>query len=252
MSRAAIITLAGTSSRFSASVGHECHKSLYRETPTDTPLLDWQLDLLRRNRFDHVVLVGGYRFGEVQDHVRARWPDSPLSLVFNEHYADWGSCHSFCLGIDAVPTGVDAVAFLEGDLLFDEATFAAMVASGGNAITAAPGIVDARTSVAFCISSSGGLAYYYDTAHAELQIPNSFVQLGNSGQVWQFADLPRLKRCSGHCGLPERQGTNLVPIQDYYSGSGTSTPRVFSFRTWFNCNTVTDYRAMLNHMKLRK
>lgn len=247
--RTAIVTLAGTSSRFSASVGCECHKSLYRETPVDKSILDFQLDLLRRNRFEHVVLVGGYRFDEVQEHVQGQCSGIDITLVYNEHYADWGSCQSLCLGIDAIPGGTDTVAFLEGDLLFDETTFSEMVSSGCDAITAAPGIIDARTSVAFCISTSGHLGYFYDPSHVALHGIPPFVQLGNSGQVWQFADVSRLKDCSNRCSIPNRKGTNLIPIQDYFSGRGTSALRVFSFQTWFNCNTIADYRAMKTNMK---
>ncbi len=249
MIRTAIVTLAGTSRRFSASVGRECHKSFFRETPEDATLLDWQLELLRRNSFDHVVLVGGYRFGELRDHMRERHPDTPSTLVFNDHYADLGSCHSLCLGIDAVPDGTDSVVFLEGDLLFDDATFSQMAASEGDAITAAPGFVDARTSVAFCVSPEGRLRYVYDTAHSRLCLDGPFVLLGNSGQVWQFADVSRLRECSRRCGPAERSGTNLLPILDYFSPIDATGIPIFTFRAWFNCNTLEDYRAMKDYTR---
>ena len=67
MKKSVVITLAGTSSRFSRSVGGECHKSFYRETPEDDCLLDWQLDLAKRHGFEQIVLVGGYKYEELED-----------------------------------------------------------------------------------------------------------------------------------------------------------------------------------------
>ena len=244
MKRVAIVTLAGCSSRFSKSVGCECHKSLYKEREGDQCLLDWQLSLLRRHDFDSIVLVGGYQFDRLKVEVEDKYADWPITLVMNDHYADWGSCYSLCLGIDAVPGDATSVVFIEGDLLFDDAGFGNLVAVEDNAITATKSIVDARTSVAFYVSGKGKLGYVYDTKHAALCIDEPFVQIGNSGQVWQFADVDRLREAARHCHETQWRGTNLLPILDYYSEVAATSIRVCMFDVWFNCNTINDYKAM--------
>ena len=249
MKRTAIVTLAGTSSRFSKSVGRECHKSLFREQPEDDSLLDWQLSLLGRSGFAHIVLVGGYKFDELVGVVNSRYADWPITVVRNDHYLDWGSCYSLCLGIDAAPDDSTSVTFLEGDLLFDGTAFADLLSIEDDAITATKSIVDARTSVAFYVSRSGRLRYVYDTAHSSLKIDEPFIRIGNSGQVWQFADVKRLRECSSRCGEKEWKGTNLLPIVDYYSTVAGDTVRICTFDKWFNCNTISDYRAMKAYAK---
>lgn len=249
MRRVAIITMAGTSSRFSKSVGRECHKSLFREHPQDDSLLDWQLSILKRSGFEHIVLVGGYMFDELEAAIGSRYADWPIILVRNDHYSDWGSCYSLCLGIDAVPHDSTSVTFLEGDLLFDETAFADLLSIEDDAITATKSIVDARTSVAFYIAKSGRLQYVYDTAHTSLKIDEPFTRIGNSGQVWQFVDVKKLKVCSARCGEKEWRGTNLLPIIDYYSTVDGNAVRICGFDKWFNCNTISDYRAMRAYVK---
>ena len=249
MKRTAIVTLAGTSSRFSRSVGRECHKSLFRERPQDDSLLDWQLSILKRSGFEHIVLVGGYKFEELGAIIGTKYANWPIILVRNGHYSDWGSCYSLCLGIDAVPDDSTSITFLEGDLLFDEATFADLLSIEDDAITATRSIVDARTSVAFYIAKSGRLQYVYDTAHTSLSIGEPFTRIGNSGQVWQFADVKKLKGCSVRCGEKEWRGTNLLPIMDYYSTVAGNAVRICAFDQWFNCNTISDYRAMRAYVK---
>ena len=249
MKRTAIVTLAGTSSRFSKSVGRECHKSLFREQPQDDSLLDWQLSLLKQSGFSSIVLVGGYMFNELEAAIGSRYADWPIILVRNGHYSDWGSCYSLCLGIDAVPDDSTSVTFLEGDLLFDGATFSDLLSIEDDAITATKSIVDARTSVAFYIAKSGRLQYVYDTAHTSLVIDEPFTRIGNSGQVWQFADVKKLKGCSARCGEKEWRGTNLLPIMDYYSTVDGNAVRICAFDKWFNCNTISDYRAMRAYVK---
>lgn len=249
MKRTAIVTLAGTSSRFSKSVGRECHKSLFREQPQDGSLLDWQLSLLQRTEFARIVLIGGYKFTELDAAVSSKYADWPITLVRNDHYSDRGSCYSLCLGIDAVPDDSTSVTFLEGDLLFDDNAFAELLSVEDDAITANKSIVDARTSVAFYISRSGRLRYVYDTTHSSLKIDEPFIRIGNSGQVWQFANVKRLKACSLRCGEAEWSGTNLLPIIDYYSTIDAKAIRICSFDKWFNCNTISDYRAMKAYMK---
>ena len=124
-----------------------------------------------------------------------------------------------------------------------------MLSGEDDVITSTRSIIDAKTSVAFYIAQSGRLKYVYDTAHASLKIDEPFTRMGNSGQVWQFSDVGRLKECSSRCGESEWKGTNLLPIVDYYSTLDGTAVRICSFDKWFNCNTIADYRAMMAYVK---
>ena len=249
MNKSAIITLAGTSTRFSKSVGRECHKSLFRETPESGNLLEWQIGMLEENGFGKIILVGGYRYDELEAQVKNRFADLDIVLVKNNHYQDWGSCYSLCLGVEALPDDAGQIVFLEGDLLFDKKTFALLVANPVDAITSTQTIVDARTSVAFYISDEGRLRYVYDSKHKCLTIGEPFVCVGNSGQVWQFSDAARLKASVAKLGEAEWRGTNLIPILNYFNGIDCNCISVYSFEAWFNCNTIADYRAMRQYVK---
>ena len=244
MSKTAIITLAGMSSRFSKSVGYECHKSLYRSNPDGECLLDWQLALIAKYGFDQIVLVGGYKYDELALYVRNRYEGWPITLVRNDHYSDLGSGYSLCLGVEAVSAETSAVLFMEGDLLFDEPTFKELASKSDNAITTTKTIVDARTSVAFYVSDSGRLRYVYDTKHETLTIPEAFLCIGNSGQVWQFFDARKLKSIVNGLSAEQKSGTNLVPIVEYFKDVDAKKVRICQFDAWFNCNTIADYRNM--------
>ena len=247
--KSVIITLAGMSSRFSRSVGRECHKSFYREVPEDDCLLDWQLDLTKRYGFEQIVLVGGYKYDELEKLVQKNHADLPVKLVPNDHYADLGSCYSLCLGVEAVDEDAVSVVFLEGDLLFDSQTFDELAALNDDAITATRSIVDAKTSVAFFTTVAGRLRYVYDTRHESLKVDEPFTRIGNSGQVWQFADVAKLKASVRGLSKDDWKGTNLVPILKYFEGVDARTVRVCQFNAWFNCNTIADYRAMKKYVK---
>ena len=249
MNRSAIITLAGKSSRFSRSVGHVCHKSLYQDTPDDNTLLAMQLQLLTQAGFREIILVGGFCFDALEEFVKKSHFEIPIKLVNNKHYEDLGSCYSLCLGIDAVSCDASSVLFMEGDLLFDDKTFLELVSKEDDAITSTHSIVDARTSVAFYVTPKGNLRYEYDGNHKVLQVREPFVKIGDSGQVWQFANVKRLKDCIKHYDVAEWSGINLVPILDYYRDIDANAIRVCQFRVWFNCNTISDYRAMKNYVK---
>ena len=250
--KSVIITLAGTSSRFSRSVGRECHKSFYREAPEDDCLLDWQLYLAKRHGFEEIVLVGGYKYEELEKLLQEKHANLPVKLVRNDHFADLGSCYSLCLGVKAVDEDAVSVVFLEGDLLFDSQTFAELVTLNDDAITATRSIVDAKTSVAFFTTEDGRLRYVYDTRHESLKVDEPFTCLGNSGQVWQFADVAKLKKSVRGLSGDDWKGTNLVPILKYYEGIDARTVRVCQFNSWFNCNTIADYRAMKKYVKEMK
>ena len=83
----------------------------------------------------------------------------------------------------------------------------------------------------------------------KLSINESFVKIGNSGQVWQFSDINKLKKIIASYGKTEFKKTNLIPIIDYYNGMNTIDVPIISFNEWFNCNTISDYQQMKKYIE---
>lgn len=249
MKRAAVITVAGTSSRFSFSLGREVCKAIYSEHSPQDCLLYQQLEMLRPFDLEKIVVVGGYKFTEVQDFLDQQAGHLPITLIYNEHYHDHGSGESLAIGLDnlvtSAPEKPDEIVFLEGDLLFDAESFARIMTSPLSVVSATRDLIRADVSVAFYMSTLGRLCYLYDTEHKQLKVPEPFKILGNSGQVWKFGDTNALEtslRSLTHVG---RQGTNLVLIADYFSRLDESKFEFIEFNQWVNCNTVEDYRRAI-------
>ena len=249
MAKTAIVTLAGSSSRFSKSIGYECHKSLYHDEKSSWTILSHHINLLCESGFDDIILIGGYKFEDVSAYIKQNFPDRPIRLFCNPHYADWGSCYSLVMGIQQVKEDCESLVFLEGDLIFDTDNFKKLINLSGNAITANKMLIDARTAVAFYISESGQLKYVYDTKHQKLSVNESFTKIGNSGQVWKFSDINKLKQVISQYKEPEFKQTNLKPIGDYYADVDCNDIPVVAFDVWFNCNTVTDYHLMKKYIE---
>lgn len=247
MKQAAIITSAGLSSRFSASLGHEASKVLFTEKPDQKCLLELQLELLQTAGIEDVILVGGYKYDELAAFVAKRFPQRQIKLVFNEHFHDLGSGHSLALGIEALENDYDRVLFLEGDLYCDRPAFGAAAASPKNVITLCPGPITADKSVAFYLPATGGIRYIYDTLHKLLEINEPFKMVANSGQIWKFCDLKMLKEVTAQLSPAERAGTNLVIISAYFNSINLDDVSYIEFKDWFNCNTIDDYRAIADY-----
>lgn len=249
MSRTAIITIAGKSTRFSKSVGYECHKSLYHYKDNDWTILAHQLNLLNECGFDDIILIGGYKFTEVSDYIVTNFSHMPIRLFYNANFADYGSCYSFVLGIEQVRCDCNNLFFIEGDLIFDTDSFKKLVQITGDAITANNFLTDAQTAVVFYVSESGHLKYIYDTKHQKLSIKEPFVKIGNSGQVWKFSDIMKLKKIVATYGKKEFKNTNLIPIVDYYKDIDSTNISIVTFCSWYNCNTIADYLEMKKYIE---
>ena len=123
MTKAAIITLAGSSSRFSKSVGYDCHKSIYHDKNDDWTILSHHLNLLSQSSFDDIIIIGGYKYEEIEKYINDNFSNLPIHLYNNIHYFDYGSCYSLVLGIEQLNENTDNVVFIEGDLIFDTEQF---------------------------------------------------------------------------------------------------------------------------------
>lgn len=243
--QALIITVAGLSSRFSASIQRDVLKCTYTESDAVSTLL-YRMLSLAEGSFDRIVIVGGHRFDElcayIDDHVPSILRES-ITMVFNEHYADRGSGWSLYLGLEALDLSeFDSVTFIEGDLYFDEGSFAELCLSDRDTLTFNRLTIDASTSVAFYIDGSGHPRYIYDTAHGDLVISEPFTRIYNSAQAWRFSDPSRLGEVVAQLSESKLVGTNLELINGYFSPLDLGDIRLLEFEEWINCNTVQDYR----------
>lgn len=243
MKTAAIITVAGTSTRFRKSIGKDCLKCIYSEKDENDTLLMRQLSMCKS--FDEVIIVGGYKFSELEAFVNKYLKEFPvrITLVQNNHYEDYGSGYSLILGIqEAEKLGVNQIVFLEGDLFFDSNTFKTIIENNNNVVTINTDPIEAKKAVAFYINEHGTINYIYDTAHSALSINEPFLGIYNSGQVWKFSDTAKVYKLTSELTQKEIEGTNLVLVQKYFGSLSQEEYQVFRFADWINCNTVEDYR----------
>ena len=241
MNRAVIILCAGTSSRFSKSLNQEVLKVIYHENQPTKTILAYQLNSLK-NAFNKIIIVGGYRIEELKNYVGDYFSNlEHIEIVNNRKFETDGTGYSFQLGINALKEHYDQVVLLEGDLILDAPSFDAVVSSNNDVITVSPLLIDARTSVIFYSTLAGQLNYLYDQTHTALHIPAPFLTLGNSGQVWKFKDLNRLKAAS-QLKLAANS-TNLRIIAQYFEALHIDNCALITFKKWINCNTYTDYQT---------
>ncbi len=237
--RVLIVTVAGMSSRFSQSLGYPCLKCLY-------PGAGSRLSMLRRlvglYEFDRYILVGGYRYRELEKAVAEEFGPKRdrMILVENTKYAEWGSGYSLYLGLQKLfPMGFTEAVFAEGDLLVDRESFREVCEAPSDVITASPDPILADKAVAYYFDLHGQIHYLYDTEHRALEIGEPFTAIYNSGQIWKFSQPALLKDAAASLGQEAWKGTNLALVQSYFARSEAF--RVIPFRKWFNCNTVQDY-----------
>lgn len=248
--RSLIITVAGTATRFNKDTQEETLKCLYNIGGVRNSLLYQILDKARD--FDEFVIVGGFLYAKLEKFVKedlAEFQDR-IKLVFNPEYATSGSGYSLILGIQNISTETDEVIFVEGDLYFNREDFEQIKASKLNVITVNHEPITARKAVVVYERTDRHVKYIYDTAHSYLQIDEPFLAIYNSGQVWKFTDIDKLKMVLDNLTPKQTQGTNLEVIQGYFGDLISSEYEVVEFSTWHNCNTVADYKTV--HSKIVK
>lgn len=248
--RVLLLTVAGLSSRFERSLGRPCLKCIYFEHSFTQSLLYRMIE--KNMEFDRYVIVGGYRFHELQEAVGRYFPDKldRIVLVENSHYADYGSGYSLCLGLrQAMDLTPDEIVFAEGDLFVDQESFRKVCQAPANVVTSNREPILAQTSVAFYYDKGGQLHYIYDTGHCALQIHGPFTAIFNSGQVWKFSNLDRVRQAFNSIDGRGWQGTNLVYIQRYFQGLRRDEYENIQFQTWINCNTVDDFLKSMEGTK---
>lgn len=244
MKRALIITVAGTSTRFNQSVGGEWLKCLYYEGNSTNCLL-YQI-INRAKDYDQIIIVGGYKYADLVAYVESL-QDKRITLVYNDHYYDYGSGYSLYLGLKALETDVDEITFVEGDLYYDTQSFEYMQKAEGSVLCVNHELILSNKAVVLYFDTHHRPHYIYDTTHQALQIDEPFEAIYNSGQMWRFTDSDLMREVVNGLSDKEQQGTNLIIIQKYlnnYDGELVIVP----VKTWYNCNTITDYRNVLKQL----
>ncbi len=240
-----IVTVAGLSARFSQSLGYSCLKCLYYENRPEESLLHRML--CRDSGFDRWVIVGGFLYEELENALKRDFGDfqDKITLVKNDHYADYGSGYSLYLALDKIKDmDFSEAVFAEGDLYVDRDSFRKVCSSPRNVITCSQEPILANKAVAFYFDAGYGIHYIYDTEHSALEIREPFLGIFNSGQIWKFADPERLRRIVESAGEREKRGTNLELIQRYFGDLSREQYEIVTFKQWINCNTVSDYRMI--------
>ncbi|MBQ8945536.1 MAG: hypothetical protein IJ058_01870 [Lachnospiraceae bacterium] len=250
----AVITIAGVSSRFNEGVPEEekRHKIIYYEGNREDTLLYHLLE--KCGSFDHIVLVGGNRYDEVQDYCDKLPGDmkTRIELVYNEHYADLASGYSLYVGLKAIfetyeNDSIEEILFVEGDLDIDRDSFDTVVSCKSDVLTYNYEPIYSNKAVVLYRDGTGSYRYAFNSSHGLLRIDEPFSMILNSGQMWKFTDIEKLKVANDIFYSDNKSGTNLCIIQEYIDQQRDDDPRIIGLKRWTNCNTREDYRRILTY-----
>lgn len=243
MNKVLVITVAGTSSRFRVSLGTDILKCLYSCPPRGS-ILDRLLSLGIKNNFKKIVIVGGYLFSDLETYIKNYNSHGvELTLVYNDKYEIWGSNFSLYLGLVEVlkNRSIGQIVFTEGDLVFDYDTFDLICDTKVDVVTANQNIIKADSAVVFYIDTNNRIKFYYDPNHNYIEIKEPFLSIYNSGQVWSFSRIDRLRKVVKEMIDSDFVDTNLNIIQKYFDSATFRELELFTFKEWYNCNTKYDY-----------
>lgn len=239
-----LITVAGVSSRFSASVGYPCLKCIYYTNDIYESLL---YKMVHQKEFDLYVIVGGFQFNNLKQAINKIFGESSgkVLLIYNDKYDIYGSGYSLFLGLKALENiRYDELVFAEGDLYVDNENFIKVYNSVKNVITVNMKPVMAENSVAFYFDISLKPHYIYDTSHNVLEINEPFTCIFNSGQIWKFTYPDKIVKTYKSISGTLWQDTNLVFIQEYFENLCIDEFEIITFNQWVNCNTVMDFNSI--------
>ena len=251
--KAAIITVAGISSRFNDGIpeGEKQLKAIYSESDPKETLL---YHLLSKCSFaERIVVVGGYKFEDLTAYVEALESElkDKVKLVYNEHYEDLGSGYSFYLGLaEAFKEDPEEILFVEGDLDIDDPSFEKIVRSSKSVVTYNSDPIYANKAVVVYGNGEGKLRYAFNSAHGLLSIDEPFSFILNSGQAWKFTEPDKLKKANDWFFENEKDGTNLRIIQTYLD---MDVPyEIIGLSRWTNCNTRADHKKIVSYWRNEK
>lgn len=249
----AIITVAGISSRFNEGLPEEERqlKAIYSESePKDTLLYH----LLEKCRYaDVIVLVGGYKYESLEAYCSRLGQDinDKLVLVYNEHFEDLGSGYSLYLGLKkAFEYDPEEILFIEGDLDIDEESLNSVLDSKKSVLTYNREPIYSNKAVVVYADSENRYKYAFNSSHGLLFIDEPFSSIMNSGQIWKFNEISKL-RSANERFIDETPGeTNLRIIQNYIDQDVEVC--VIPINRWTNCNTKSDFRKITSYWEAEK
>ncbi len=250
--KAAIITVAGISSRFNEGVPEDKKelKVIYSEGGVQDTLL---YHLLRKCSYaDKIILVGGYQYEKLESFCRTEIASEfpQVELVKNDHYEDLASGYSLFLGIrKAMEYNPDEVLFIEGDLDIDDESFERVAHSEKSVLTYTNEPIYAKKAVVLYQDGYGRYKYAFNSSHGLLTIGEPFSCILNSGQTWKFMNADALKTANDEFEEFEVDGTNLRLIQRYIEKVPADSIELIKLDRWINCNTREDYKNILNHWR---
>lgn len=253
--KAAIITVAGISSRFNEGVPEDKKelKAIYSESGVQDTLL---YHLLRKSSYaDKIILVGGYQYGKLESFCRTELASEfpQVELVKNDHYDDLASGYSLFLGIrKAMEYNPDEVVFIEGDLDIDDDSFKRVAHSEKSVLTYTNEPIYAKKAVVLYQDGNGRYKYAFNSSHGLLTIDEPFSCILNSGQTWKFINADALKIANDEFEKFEIDGTNLKIIQRYIEKVSSDSIELIKLDRWTNCNTRKDYKNILNYWRHTK
>jgi choline kinase len=113
------------------------------------PLLGRMLRGLAANGLRRIVIVTGYRAGQIRSFTAAAFPDLSVDFVHNPVYETTNNIYSLWLAREEVRSA--GMVLLDGDILFDDRILGLLLDSGHEACLAAdtrPGLGDEEMKVA--------------------------------------------------------------------------------------------------------
>ena len=246
--KAAIIAVAGISSRFNKGVPEAKKelKAIYTEHSKNDTLL---FHLLKKCSYaDKIIVVGGYKFEDLEKYCSGldNKVRSKIILVYNKHYEDLSSGYSLYLGLEeAFKYDPEDIVFVEGDLDVDDKSFKLVVESENSVLTYSYEPIYANKSVVLYQDDKGLYKYAFNSNHGMLSITSPFSCILNSGQIWKFTEMEALRAAYKKFYNETRDATNLQIIQSYLD-AGVEV-EVKGLSRWTNCNTKDDYRKIITY-----
>ena len=250
--RIAIITIAGISGRFNQGIpeAQKRHKIIYFEKDYKHTML---YHLLEKCLFaDRIILVGGNKYEDVKKYcgLLPEVMKSRIDIVYNEHYSDLASGYSLYIGLDELfkkYSDIDEVLFVEGDLDIDNESFEKVIDSKKNVLTYSHEPIYSNKAVVLYRNGQNKYRYAFNSSHGLLKIDEAFSLILNSGQVWKFTNADRLREANEKFFTEEKEGTNLIIIQNYIDLLNNEDFELIDLYRWTNCNTRDDYRKILSY-----
>lgn len=240
----AIVAVAGVSSRFNQGENEVVLKGIYTTTDDKKTLL---YSILRKcTGFDKVVLVGGYQYESLKTYIelhREEFP-FPIELVYNEHYSDLGTGYTLRVGLDEClrEEACSEITLIEGDLFFDEASFEQVKEAQKSIATYNHKVIYSNKAVIAYVDLQERLKYVFSTSHGAVQIPEEFLAIYNSGQIWKFADMDITRKLVKEFPDEGWEGTNLKFVESYFGEVSADERKMLPLEVWENCNTRSDYQ----------